>query len=44
MQTLLIYLVYALVGGLAIVLLGFVGPIVGWLDRRRARRAGSGDW
>jgi hypothetical protein len=39
MQAVLLYLVYALVGGLAIALLGFIGPIVGWVDRRRERRA-----
>jgi hypothetical protein len=44
MQALLIYLAYAVVGGLAIALLGFIGPVVGWVDRRRARRAGHGDW
>jgi len=41
MQAVLLYVIYALVGGLAIALLGFIGPIVGWLDRRRERRAGS---
>ncbi len=39
MQAVLLYVIYALVGGLAIALLGFIGPIVGWLDRRRERRA-----
>jgi hypothetical protein len=39
MQAALLYLIYALVGGLAIALLGFIGPIVGWVDRRRERRS-----
>jgi hypothetical protein len=39
MPTLLVYVFYVLAGGLAIALLGFIGPIVGWLDRRRERRA-----
>lgn len=40
MQAFLLYLVYGVVGGLAIALLGFIGPVVAWSDRRRARREG----